>query len=152
MEDAGAPEGDAAATVALVRLGRERFNEGDVDGCLALLTVDIEWHPAFGEALIGASIYRGREGFRRYFEQVHEVIDGFTVEPRELAVAGDYVVLEAAVSGRGRASGIDISTHLTIVWRVQRSLLAWGGTYFNRAEALAAVGLSEEELERIPEA
>ena len=145
-----APEDEAAAKVALVREGHERFNRGDIDGCLELLTEDLEWHPAFGEALIGASEYRGREGFRHYFEQVNEVIDGFTVAPREIAVAGDHVVLESDVSGRGRASGVDISTRLTIVWNVRGALLAWGATYFNRDEALTAVGLTEEELEPAP--
>jgi ketosteroid isomerase-like protein len=147
VEEAMAPGGDAAAKAALVRKGHETFNRGDIDGCLALLTEDIEWHPAFGEAMIGASIYEGRDGFRRYFEQVNEVIEGFTVAPREIAVAGDYVVLDADVRGRGRASGVDISTQLTIVWKVRGSLLSWGATYFNRDEALAAVGLSERELE-----
>jgi ketosteroid isomerase-like protein len=111
------------------------------------LTEDIEWHPAFGAALIGMSVYNGHGGFRRYFEQVNEVIDGFTVEPLELAVAGDHVVLEANVSGRGRGSGLDVSTRLTIVWKVRESMLCWGATYFNRAEALEAVGLSEGQLE-----
>ena len=149
MEEVSAPAGDAAAKVALVREGHARFNRGDIEGCLELLAEDLGWHPAFGEALIGASEYRGREGFRRYFEQVNEVIDGFAVVPREIAVAGDYVVLETDVSGRGRASGMDISTRLTIVWKVRGSVLAWGATYFNRSDALEAVGLGEEELQPV---
>jgi ketosteroid isomerase-like protein len=144
----GASE-DIAAKPDLVRLGHETFNRGDIDGCLELLTEDVEWHPAFGAALIGKSVYRGHSGFHRCFEQVHEVIDGFTVESHEIAVAGDYVVLDADVSGRGHGSGADVSTRLTIVWRVRGSLLSWRATYFNRAEALAAVGLSEEELEPV---
>jgi ketosteroid isomerase-like protein len=143
---------DSAAKVALVREGHERFNRGDIDGCLELLTEDLEWHPAFGAALIGISVYRGHGGFRRYFEQVNEVIAGFTVAPGEVAVAGDYVVLDANVSGRGRGSGMDVSTRLTIVWKVRESRLCWGGTYFNRGEALEAVALTEDELQPVAEA
>jgi ketosteroid isomerase-like protein len=149
VEEVLAPAGDAAAKAALVREGHDRFNRADIEGCLELLAEDLEWHPAFGAALIGMSVYHGTAGFRRYFEQVHEVIDGFRVEPREIAVAGDYVVLDADVSGRGRGSGADVSTRLTIVWKVRESLLCWGATYFNRDEALAAVGLVEDDLEAV---
>lgn len=149
MEGVRAPESDAAAKAALVREGHDRFNRGDIDGCLELLTEDIEWRPAFGASLIGMSVYHGRGGFRRYFDGVQEVIEGFRVAPREIEVAGDYVVLDAAVSGRGRGSGADVSAELTIVWRVRGSLLCFGATYFSRAEALGAVGLSDNDLELV---
>jgi ketosteroid isomerase-like protein len=149
VKEARALEDDLAAKAALVCEGHERFNRGDIEGCLELLTDDIEWHPAFGAALIGMSVYHGHGGFRRYFDQVNEVIDGFTVKPGEIAVGGDYVVLEAQVSGRGRGSGMDVATRLTIVWKVRESRLCWGGTYFNRAEALEAVGLREGDLEAV---
>jgi ketosteroid isomerase-like protein len=100
-----------------VRRGHEAFNRQDVEGALEVAHPDLEWHPAFGEALLGASVYRGKEGFRQYFEQVNEVLEGFKVEPIAFATFGDYVVLQGKISGRGRASGMEIETEMTVVWR-----------------------------------
>jgi ketosteroid isomerase-like protein len=131
----------------VVRRGHDAFNRQDLDAALEFADPDFEWHPAFGEALLGASVYRGHEGFKHYFEQVHEVLEGFRVEPLKYSTFRDYVVVQGKVSGRGRASGVAIETEMTIVWRLRDGRGMWGATYFGRGEALRAIGAREEDLE-----
>jgi ketosteroid isomerase-like protein len=138
----GTPE----ENVEVVRAGHAAFNDGGIEEILSFQTPDIEWHPAFGESLFGASEYRGPEGFTRYYEQVTEVFDGFRVEPAEYKTAGDYVVVDVEVTGRGRESGVALQQQMTIVWRLREGKLCWGATYFERSEALEAVGLREDDL------
>jgi ketosteroid isomerase-like protein len=132
--------------VEMVTRGHEAFNRQDIDAALEFAHPDIEWHPAFGESLLGASVYRGREGFRRYFEQVNEVLERFMVVPLSFSTVGENVVLQAEISGHGRASGMEIKTEMTVVWRFRGDKSDWGATYFARDEALAAIGASEDDL------
>jgi ketosteroid isomerase-like protein len=135
-----------AEMLEVVRRGHEAFNRQDIDAALETAAPDLEWHPAFGEALLGVSVYRGLDGFRRYFEQVHEVFEGFKVEPLSYATFRDFVVVQARISGRGRASGMDVGAEMTVVWRIRAGKGAWGATYFDRDEALAAIGATSDDL------
>jgi hypothetical protein len=38
---------------------------------------------------------------------------------------------------------------MTFIWRVRDGQLVWGATFFSLAEALEAIGASEDELELI---
>ncbi len=133
--------------VELARRAHEAFNRQDIDATVEFADPEFEWHPAFGEALLGASVYRGKEGFRQYFEQVNEVLEGFKVEPLSFSTFGDAVVLQGRISGRGRASGLEIDTEMTVVWRFRDGKGIWGATYFDRPEALEAIGAREKDLE-----
>jgi ketosteroid isomerase-like protein len=133
--------------VEIVKRGHDAFNRHDVEAALEVAHPDLEWHPAFGEALLGASVYRGKDGFRRYYEQVNEVLEDFKVEPISFATFQDFVVLQSRISGRGRSSGMEIDTEMTIVWRFKDGQGIWGATYFDRAEALRKIGVREEELQ-----
>jgi ketosteroid isomerase-like protein len=132
--------------VETVRRGHEAFNHHDIESALETAHPELEWHPAFGEALLGASVYRGKEGFRQYYEQVNEVLEDFKVEPLSFATLSDFVVVQAKISGRGRASGMEIDTEMTVVWRIQDGKGIWGATYFDRAEALKELNAEESDL------
>ena len=57
---------------------------------------------------------------------------------------GDRVFLTARFQGRGRASGIEIDTHLYEVYTLRDGKVLRIDEYEHRAEALEAAGLSQE--------
>ena len=89
-------------------------------------------------------VYRGYDGFRRWLASVDEMWEDFRVEVQEYIDAGDKLVVDNRISGRGRESGVDVDMRVFGIWtfREGRVLRIVGG-YRDRAEALEAAGLAE---------
>lgn len=128
----------------VVRRIYEAWNAGDLDRAFELIGEDAELSvpPGFPES----GTYRGRAAIRRWMEEgVLSVLADVRADPQELREAGDEVVAFIRYSGRGRASGIDVSgvavdAH---VWTLSdgkvRRLRMFQGT----EAARAAAGLDE---------
>ncbi len=89
--------------------------------------------------------YRGPDEVVRFWQTWRAAFDDFRVELEETIDAGDQIIVFAGVRGRGAESGADVKTpSFPQVWtmgddgRPMRVEM-----YPSRAEALAAVGLSE---------
>lgn len=88
--------------------------------------------------------YRGHEGIRELLRLTAEVFDQFRYEGDDLIDAGDSVL----ALGRLYARGIQSATgaqHGAIVFQIRDGLIVGYRSYFDRKEALAAVGLGEQE-------
>lgn len=89
------------------------FSRRDVDAAVALVCEDMElWPEGTAERAGRTEPYRGEEGIRRYFADVEAGWDELVVEPGELRVAGDGVVVFGNV--RGRAG--DIVLEVPVIW------------------------------------
>lgn len=126
--------------------GHAALNEGDVEAALQFISPEYELHPAIGGAFTGETVYRGHEGFRRYIQDVKDVFEEFRLEPRTIATYGEWIVVDAEVKGRGHASGVEVDTDMTVVYRERGGKAFWCATYFQREDALKDVGLSEDDL------
>lgn len=126
--------------------GHAAFNRGDIEAALEFTDPEIELHPALGGAFAGATVYRGHDGVRRYFADLREAFDVIKIEPRAGATCGDWIMIDAAVSGLGHSSEAAVETTMTVVWRDRDGKAVWGATYFDREEALRAIGVAESEL------
>jgi ketosteroid isomerase-like protein len=147
---AGRPSIDAVRrNVELLRRAAAAIGEDDLDAVVRLASDDFELHPAIAGAFVGATVYRGKDGGRRYLEDMKEVFTNFRFEPLSFSAWGDYLVCPSRVSGYGKASGASIDIEMTAIWRFTDGLIVWGATYFDRAEGLAAIGAREDELELI---
>lgn len=135
--------------VEIVKRATASFNRIDVDALLPAFSDEMELHPAIAGAFVGATTYRGKDGIRRYVEDITEVIDNFRLEPLGFSAWRDYLIVPNKVSGHGKTSGVDIATEMTFIWRVRDGQSFWGATFFSRAEGLEAIGASEDELELI---
>src|SRR6478609_8205461 len=93
----------------------------------------------FSRRLIDPGVLRGRDQVRAFAERASEVWEGGYLgwEPEELIDAGDKVLAFIRVSGRGKASGVDVEAHTWNVWTVRNGEPV-ELTYFgeDRAEAL----------------
>jgi ketosteroid isomerase-like protein len=143
------PPGSRLRQAALCRDARLRmqaYNRRDLDA------VVIGWHPEFeylpGHAWVEAGLvepcYRGLEGYRNYIASVDEVWGGENyLKPVELIDLGERIVILAGGSMRAQASGVQLTEAFASVATFQDGRLVRQQEYYDHAEALEAVGLSE---------
>jgi ketosteroid isomerase-like protein len=100
----------------------------------------------FSRRLIEPVVLRGRDKVLAFVEREVQMWEGdhLGYEPKELIDAGDKVLALVRVSGRGKASGVEVEAY---TWNVAtfRDGKPVDLTYFgdDRAAALEAAGLSE---------
>jgi ketosteroid isomerase-like protein len=133
--------------VEIVRRGYGLFAAGNLEGIAALFSADAELAGAGGLGVMGtaAGTVYGPEGFVTATEDAQEAFEEYHVEPEEFIDAGEAVVVPVRISGRGRASGAQLETHLAHLWVFRDGKIVRGEVYRTSAEALEAVGLSEQD-------
>jgi len=122
----------------------EAFNRGELDAYLWMLDPDFVWQgPQEIPDLAGT--YRGAEGVRRYLSELMEVFNDYRMVPEEFIDAGgEQVLVLAREGGRGKGSGIAVQTNPTgHLWTIRDGRPARLESYWERANALRAVGLEE---------
>jgi ketosteroid isomerase-like protein len=134
--------------VEMVRRGYEAWNRRDFDQLLELTDPEIEFRPVSvsGEAfarLPGVdAAYHGPEGVRRLWETFIEPWEQITIEVEELRDSGDYVVAFVRFRAVAR-DGLKVDLPSMHVLTFRRSRVIRLEAFADRAEALAAAGLSE---------
>jgi ketosteroid isomerase-like protein len=131
--------------VEIVRRGFELFVVGDLEAVAGLLSEEAEVPDAAGVAASDAAegTRRGPQGFIDSSQAAFEAFEDYSVEALEFIDAGDAVVVPVRISGRGRASRVDVETHLTQVWTLCDGKIVRGEVYRTRDDALEAAGLRE---------
>jgi ketosteroid isomerase-like protein len=130
-------------SVELVRSSIEAYIAGDRDAYLDFFAEDVEGCPDVSR-FPEAKPFRGREEFRRFLAEIDQGWEGgASAVIREVFPVGDRVVARADWGGRGRASGIDLRSNLTSICHVRDGRIVKIEWFFDHAEALEAVGLSE---------
>ena len=89
---------------------------------------------------IEGTSYRGREGYRRWFEQQFETYDHVSFEPHDFRAVGDQVVVLYTTRVRGAQSGIALESEGGTVFTIRDGLLVRQVGYQRPEDALAAVG------------
>jgi ketosteroid isomerase-like protein len=85
---------------------------------------------------------RGREGFRRWFREVDEQFDEWTITTEEWRDAGDYVVALGRAHMHGRESGIEFDQPVGWLFEIRDGQVLRLETFLDDpAEALKAAGL-----------
>lgn len=130
------------ANVEIVRRGLAAFNSERWGASVEMMHPDVEWHDAPG--LPGGGVHRGRERVIAQWRDVTEALEGFFARPERFFDAGDQVVVFLRTGGRGSASGIDVDREIAQVFTIREGLITKVVGYDDRAEALAALGLSED--------
>jgi ketosteroid isomerase-like protein len=87
--------------------------------------------------------HRGIEEIRAQFAGWYEAYPDLRVEVQEAKSIGDHVFAWVRFTGRGAGSGVPVDVELAHVWTLRGGKAARLVEYFDRAEALEAVGLSE---------
>jgi len=129
--------------VELTYQAYDAFNRRDLDAFLENVDPAVE----FRSLLVGMEgSYHGREGIRRYWQDLATVSPDFTVEVVEVRDFGDRTLTELKARGHGAGSHILVEQ---TVWSVARAPASgekadWIGNFATEEEALKAVGLTAE--------
>jgi uncharacterized protein len=118
--------------------GYEAMSRGDLDGVLASLDPELEWHP--GEIAPEAGDHRGVEGFRRFLESWVESFASFRLEPELFVAKGEKAVAVLRQRGRGRGSGLEIDASVVHVWSFRDGRGTGWWAMRSREEALESLG------------
>ena len=133
-----------------VERARERYEalsravrSGDFDGFVRhYVHPDVEWVPLPGSP-DSVAVQRGHAAVKARFAAMLEAIDDPRIEAQEFIDAGDQTVVAVRMSGRGKASGVEVDGRLFHVVTEVHDKLVRVEWYTSRAEALKAVGLAE---------
>lgn len=128
--------------VDVVRKSCEAFVAGDAETAMAALDPQIEWHATVG-GIDEGSIARGHEEVVQAFIDYFEVWERLEMRAEEFIDAGgDDVVVFWHEVAKGRESGVVVETDTGTVQTVSDGKIIRVRSYMDRADALAAAGLS----------
>ena len=85
----------------------------------------------------------GRDAVMRLFEGLREAWDEDTLEPTSLIDAGDRVIARQTWKAVGRGPGLNME--MTVVFTFRGGKIFLTEYFWDHAEALEAVGLSEQD-------
>ena len=90
------------------------FNRGDIDAALRLLHPQPELYQA--PEVVDAEAYVGLEAFLRGMTLFMDEWDDARLEPQDVDEVGDFVLMRVRVSGRGKTTGLELSTQFFHAW------------------------------------
>ena len=128
--------------VEIVRRSLEAFPRGDMEEMLSYMDPEVELHSAIVGGAEG-NVYRGHEGFRRWYADSFESFEELRNEWSEFRDLGDRVLVFGHVRARGRESGVELDSPMGWVFTVRHGKLMKAEGFLSRAKALEAAGLSE---------
>jgi ketosteroid isomerase-like protein len=115
------------------------FNARDIDGFVALTTLDFEWSPSM--SAIENEMFIGGDGIRKYFDALSEAWEHFHVIPDRFLEQADCVLVLGELEGRGKGSGITVNASLGMAFDLRARMISRIRGYLDHDEALKAVGL-----------
>ena len=126
----------------IVRRAIDAFNRRDLDGVMRDTDpeVEVDWSRSRG---VEAGIYRGRAAALGFWNTFLEMFDRVTVVPEEFIECDEHVVVPNTAHLWGR-DGVKVEAHSVSVVTLRAGRILEWRLYQERAEALEAVGLSEQ--------
>ena len=131
------------ANLEAVRRWLDAYNRRDIEELFALNDPEVEFRSIF---VAIEPVFRGHDGIRAYFAGLDDAYEHFELVPREFIDAGAGVLWAGHVDWRGKESGAAGRTQITVALWLRAGKVFRTETFTDRAHALEAVGLTEEEV------
>ena len=113
----------------------------EIQDQMRLVHPEVRWTPAFS-----TNTYEGYLGVAQAWDEFLEAAGSYTLTLRELIDSeGDQVVAVMDGTIKGRGSGVEASALLCTVFTIRDGLIVAMRDYLELADALEAVGLSEQD-------
>ena len=129
--------------VQVVRSVYDGWADGDVTRALEYLDPGIVWE-AIPDAP-DAGTYRGHAGVRRYMEDWLGDFDSLGLDFEEIIDEGQQLVITQCARATGKGSGAKTELHYAAAYRLEQGKIVEIREFRTKAEALEAVGLSEQD-------
>jgi ketosteroid isomerase-like protein len=127
----------APGEAAVIREMYELFNAGDYGRSTEMLHPEVVLHQ--WEEVPDTDVYVGREGFVRGISRWLAGFEpGFQFRVTELTEVGDRVLMQIALTGRGRGSGLELEQRVFHVWEIRDGMGYRCRVYSTGEEARAA--------------
>ena len=123
--------------VEVVRRAYEALNAGDIDGLVTLCHEDFNLD--MSDRVFNPERYRGHDGIRRFYAEVHDPWERYVWEAEELHDKGDVVVALVRARGWGRGSGLEVDRKAAMIWTVHDGKASELRFYRHREAALEVV-------------
>jgi ketosteroid isomerase-like protein len=121
----------------------DAFNRRDLDAFLALMDGGVE---VFTVLVPMEGGYHGHDGVRRWWDSWLDTVPDLRADLVEVRDVGDGLAVAAVrIHGRGGGSEVPFEATLWFTGRWQRGKCVWWSSFRTRAEALEAVGLSQQD-------
>lgn len=127
----------ASANIEIIRRGLDAYNRGDVEAVLETADPDIEFMPL--RSLVVGGSYRGHEGIRRYFEDLDDEWENFSIGNEEIRERENSVLLLGEFSATGRASGMEMRSPVAWLFELRAGKVVRMQAYSSQEEALRAL-------------
>ena len=129
--------------VEAVRRMTEALDRANWDGVFAEMAPDFEWetdrrHPKAG-------VYRGREEFRRFMEDLEAPFEQTVTEFERIFATADQVVAFVKIRRRLKGSGSEVTVRIGELYTWREGKLVRGQAFARREKALEVAGLSEQD-------
>ncbi len=131
--------------VDLARHGYEALAAGEIERVLELLDPDVLVEVHTGRPDLPETLH-GHAGFLENLMGLTEVFEDIEIEPEEFIDLEDNLVVPISTIGRGRASGIKVENRVVHIWTIRDGKAIRFRVYGTRREALAALGLTEQDV------
>jgi ketosteroid isomerase-like protein len=115
----------------------DAWSRRDIDDLLEVVHPDAEARPILG-ANVGTDVYRGHDGLRRWFGDLHQEWETFETSVGRIEERGDRALCTIRVHARGRASGVVIDGELYHLIEVREGLISRLHAFRERDDALRA--------------
>jgi hypothetical protein len=87
------------------------------------------------------AVYEGTAGLHQVIADVCDAWEGFGEDVERIVAVGEKVVVLSTISGRGRASGVEVATKAALVWTIRDGIVEEVDMFNDHDEALRSVGL-----------
>ena len=122
----------------VIRAAYEAWTERDIEALLEVVHDESEARPILG-ANIGTSVYRGKEGLRDWFLDLHQEWERFESRVTAVEERGNRALCTLQIHARGRASGIAIDGELYHLLEFRDGLIVRLEAFQDRDAAVKAL-------------
>jgi ketosteroid isomerase-like protein len=131
-----------SGNVQVVKDAYAAFLRGDIEGVLALVDDNVDWHGVKGTdgAAPHAGARRGRAAVATFFQQVADSTEFTRFEPREFIAQGDQVAVIGDYAARVKGNGRSIACDWVMVFDVRNGRITRFREWTDSAQLVRAYG------------
>ena len=131
-----------SGNVQVVKDAYAAFMRGDINGVLALVTDNVDWHAVKGAegAAPHAGARKGRAAVADFFAKLGASTDFSSFEPREFIAQGDQVAVIGDYSATVKGTGRSVTSDWVMVFTVKDGRIARFREWTDSAQLVRAYG------------